>query len=123
MSSKAQRRQGKYLGPSKYWNCNADIRSHRRSGIGMIHHSDTEKRAELTKALDYLIKADQEVLIRSGRSMGHGQVEEKPMVGPVGQEIHRPRHSRQKRRPLTYLPDDSRQPAIGSLERSLNPEL
>lgn len=107
MSSKAQRRQGKYLGPSKYWNCNADIRSHRRSGIGMIHHSDTEKRAELTKALDYLIKADQEVLIRSGRSMGHGQVEEKPMVGPGRPRNPPPETQPAETSPFTYLPDDS----------------
>jgi hypothetical protein len=94
-------------GRGRYWNCNADMRPHRRSGIGMIHHSDMEKRAELTKALDYLIKADQEVLIRSGRSMGHGQVEEKPMVGPGRPRNPPPETQSAETSPFTYLPDDS----------------
>lgn len=94
-------------GRGRYWNCNADMRPHRSSGIGMIHHADEQKRAELTRALDYLIKADQGVLIRGGRSMGHGQVEEKPMVGPGRPRTPLSDSLAAETSPFTFLPDDS----------------
>ena len=97
-------------GRGRYWNCNASPNPLQRAGIGVVSWNDDDKRSELQKALDYLTKAAQTVLIRSGRSMGHGQVDEAPMVGPG-----RPRRPKAdtlpdetgpaEAAPLTYLPD------------------
>jgi hypothetical protein len=97
-------------GRGRYWNCNAIPNPMKRAGIGVVNWHDDDKRSELQKALDYLTKAAQMVLIRGGRSMGHGQVDEAPMVGPG-----RPRRPKAdtlpdetgpaETSPLTYLPD------------------
>ncbi len=76
-----------------------------RAGIGVVNWHDDEKRHELQNALDYLTKAAQTVLIRSGRSMGHGQLDQPPMVGPGRPRNPKADTMQAETTPLNYLPD------------------
>ena len=59
-----------------YFNCNANKAAYERNGIGMIIHSDTEKRDNLINAVvPYLTKVDQSINeVKNGneRSFGKG---------------------------------------------------
>jgi hypothetical protein len=97
-------------GRGSYRSYNTAALTHPRSGLGKIDQGDTVKRAELTRTLDDLTETFHLVPIRSGRTMGHGQVDQAPMVGPG-----RPRRPKAdmlpdetgpaETAPLTYLPD------------------
>ena len=61
-------------GAGTYHSCHRDPSKYRRSGIGMIHHTDTEKIATLDVILKYITKVDQYLRLKGGRSFGHGVV-------------------------------------------------
>ncbi len=92
-------------GRGRYWNCNGSPNPMQRAGIGVVNWHDDEKRHELQNALDYLTKAAQTVLIRSGRSMGHGQLDQPPMVGPGRPRNPKADTMQAETTPLNYLPD------------------
>lgn len=64
-------------GRGVYWNCNANKNNYAHCGIGMIHYSDTEKRAYLKQAAAYLIKVDHYARMLApgnGRTFGRGEI-------------------------------------------------
>lgn len=44
-----------------YYNCNRNKENYARSGLGLIDHTDTEKRESLNLAVDYLCKSEQSI--------------------------------------------------------------
>lgn len=73
-----------------YWNCNANKHKYLDyCGIGLIHYSDTEKRAYLKQAAAYLIKIDHYARMLTpgnGRNFGRGEI-----LTPRTKTVGRPR--------------------------------
>lgn len=68
-------------GRGSYKTFDAEPLPHPSSALGKIDQGDTVKRAELTRTLDDLTSTMQLVPIRSGRTMGHGEIEGGLMAG------------------------------------------
>lgn len=71
-------------GAGTYHSCHRDPSQYRRSGIGMIHHTDSEKIATLNVILKYITKVDQYLRLKGGRSFGHGVVPKRGNAKKMG---------------------------------------
>lgn len=63
-------------GRGRFYNCNLNVGKYRYVGIGLVDHSDTEKRGHMMKALSYLTKAEKlaKLKIDKAKTFGRGKV-------------------------------------------------
>jgi hypothetical protein len=59
-------------GQGSYFSCHRNLNRYRRSGIGMMHHTDVEKLDTLNSIIRYITKKEQYLRIKDGRTFGHG---------------------------------------------------